>query len=139
MPIKQLIIFYLFLALISCGDCDFIKEDYLGNDFVLSEYDNVDRRILYSQERCSGSGLEIVPMTVLEYAFDDKWIIVKTGDRFKQNLKYWIVNKDLNLRYIADTSLRQGIVASRMNGPYDSATFVQKTRENAINLTLKKI
>ena len=90
----KFLIFTFCLVLFSCDDCAFIKEDYLGNDFILSEYDNVDRRIMYSKKRCSGSGQEIVPMTVLEYAFDDKWIIAKTGDRFKKNIEYWVVNKD---------------------------------------------
>jgi len=131
------LVFCLGVILQSC--CPFFKEDYLGDNFILSEYDNVDRRILYSKERCSGSGQEIVPMTVLEYAFNDKWIIAKTGDRFEQNLEYWVVNKHLNLRHMADTSSNQSIAASRLNGPFDSIAFVQKLRENAINLKLKKI
>ena len=120
------------LVLNSC--CPFIKENYLGSNFILSEYDNVDRRILYSKKRCSGSGREIVPMTVLEYAFDDKWIIAKT------NVAYWIVNKDLNLKFISDsTTSNHDRVEDRLNGPYDSTTFVQKLNENAIKLELKKI
>ena len=126
------VIIWLIIILSSC--CPFVKEEYLGNDFVLSEFDNVDRRILYSKARCSGSGRQIVPMTVLEYAFDDNWIIAKT------DVAYWIVNKDANIRFISDsTASNHDVIEAHLNGPYDSATFVQKLFENAIKLKLRKI
>jgi hypothetical protein len=121
-------------GLIQYSCCPFVKEDYLGSNFILSEYDNVDRRILYSNERCSGSGTEIVPMTVSEYAFDDKWIVAKADSG------YWIVNKDTNLRYLSDSiTSKPSIPEAKLNGPYDSAAFVQKLNENSIKLKLKKI
>jgi hypothetical protein len=58
----------------------------------LSEYDNVDRRILFSEETCSGSGVEIVPMTVLEFAYNSQWIIAKSGNkRTGIDIHYWII------------------------------------------------
>ena len=62
--------------------CLFIKEVNLGNNLYLSEYDNVDRSILYSEKKCTGTGIEIVPMTILEISYDKKWIIEKTGSSY---------------------------------------------------------
>lgn len=68
MRLKIMVLLFGLMALYeSC--CPFLKEENLGNNFYLSEYDNVDRRILYSEESCSNSGMEIVPMTVTEYAY----------------------------------------------------------------------
>jgi hypothetical protein len=58
-----LILIVLSLLFSSC--CPFIKAEDLGINFILSEYDNVDRRIIYSKEKCSGSGIEVEPMTVV--------------------------------------------------------------------------
>lgn len=66
----------LLIVLNSC--CFGAKENYLGNNIYLSEYDNVDRRILYQEESCATSGIEIVPMTVLEIAHNSEWIIAKS-------------------------------------------------------------
>jgi hypothetical protein len=121
------------------GCCGFVKEAHLGNNFRLSEYDNVDRRILYSEERCSGSGIEIVPMTVTAYASDSKWIIAKSRtSRFGHEYQYWVIDKDFKTDGTnGDSTI--SIVRSHVSGPLDSATFIQKVNSNGINLTLKKI
>ena len=87
---KKLTFLILSIVLSSC--CTGSKEDYLGNNIYFSEYDNIDKRILYQTESCSVSGIEIVPMTVLEISHNDKWIIAKSGDiRRKNNFKFWII------------------------------------------------
>ena len=95
--IKSILTFLIIaISLNSC--CIGAKEDYLGNNLYLSEYDNVDRRILYQTESCATSGVEIVPMTVLEIAYNDKWIIAKTGYGKKRTeveyFKYWTIKND---------------------------------------------
>jgi hypothetical protein len=86
----------LVISLNSC--CIGAKEDYLGNNIYLSEYDNVDRRIVYQTESCATSGVEIVPMTVLEIADNNKWIIAKTVNGRKRTedkfFKYWVIKND---------------------------------------------
>ena len=88
---------FTFLGLLSIlsSCCLTIKEEHLGNNLYLSEYDNVDRRILYSKESCIGSGIEIVPMTIMEYAFNSECIIAKSGNkRTNSNIQYWIIKND---------------------------------------------
>ena len=124
----------------SCDDCGFIKEESLGNNFVLSEYDNVDRRILYSEKRCSGSGIDIVPMTVTEYAIDSKWIIAKSRtSRLETEHQYWIISKDFKVKLLQDNDSTLNIIKSHVYGPFDSTTFTNKLHANKISLMLKKI
>lgn len=87
----------MLFVLNSC--CIGAKEDYLGNNIYLSEYDNTDRRILYQKESCSSSGIEIVPATILEMSYNSEWIIAKSGSRKNgSNFKYWVIkNKYENL------------------------------------------
>jgi hypothetical protein len=130
------------LLLFLCGiftSCCILKEQNLGNNFILSEYDNVDRRILYSEETCSNSGIQIVPMTVLEYAYDTKWIIVKSGFKNKNESLYWIVNKDFKVKILKDNDSTLNIIKSHIIGPLDSTNFYETLNSKKINLILKKI
>jgi len=126
----------LSLLLSSC--CGFIKAEDLGHNFVLSEYDEVDRRILYTEDQCSGDGIEAVPMTVLEYAKNSKWIIAKSAEsEVTTNLKYWVIDKDFEIAQSDDNI--SNVVKSHIYGPFDSTTFLSKLHNLNINLKLKKI
>ena len=120
--------------------CPFITEQSLGNNFYLSEYDNVDRRILYSEESCSNSGIEIVPMTVTEYAFNSNWIIAKSSasGQTAEN-KYWIVEKSFKVKILQDNDSTINVIKSHVFGPFDSTRFVQLLLTEDIELTLQKI
>jgi hypothetical protein len=129
----------LIISLLLHSCCPFIKEDDLGNNFRLSEYDNVDRRILYSKQSCSGSGIEIVPMTVTAYANDDKWIIAKSRkERSAARYQYWIINKDFEVDMTKDIDGAIRIIESHVAGPLDQVSFIQRLRVSKITLTLKE-
>jgi hypothetical protein len=133
-----LLAFTLSLIFHSCDDCGFIKEESLGNNFVMSEYDNVDRRILYSEDKCSGSGIEVVPMTVLAYDSDPKWIIAKSSkSRFSADFDYWIIDKAFDIGQNNDRTVN--MIKSHIYGPLDSTTFISRLGIQKINLKLKKI
>ena len=130
-----LIIFLMNLGLSSC--CPFIKADNLGDGFILSEYDNVDRRILFSKDKCSGEGIEIVPMTVLEYADNSNWIIAKSSkSKLSADFEYWIIDKDFDIQQ-NDSAIN--IIRAHVYGPLDSITFINKLNQQNINLKLKEI
>ncbi|MBL7855912.1 MAG: hypothetical protein JNL17_16045 [Cyclobacteriaceae bacterium] len=100
----------------------------------MSEYDTIDRRILYSKQSCSGSGIEIVPMTVLEYAYDSKWIIAKSGDgQTNSKIQFWIIKND----YEAEPTVE--VVKSNVLGPLDFESFSHELVSRKIELNLKKI
>lgn len=86
----------ILLILFSLNSCCFsAKEEYLGNNLYLSEFDNVDRRILYQSKSCATSGIEIVPMTVLEIAYNESWIIAKSGSKAQEiDFKFWVIKNN---------------------------------------------
>ncbi|KAB5486892.1 MULTISPECIES: hypothetical protein [Flagellimonas] len=95
---KKRLIFYNLTFLIVLNSCCFgTNENHLGNNIYPSEYDNVDRRILYKKEKCANTGTEIVPMTVLEISHNSEWIIVKSGNkRVESEFKYWVIKNNYN-------------------------------------------
>lgn len=128
---------FLILVISFNSCCIGAKEDYLGNNIYLSEYDNVDRRILYQTESCGTSGIEIVPMTVLEIANNNKWIIAKTGNRRKPTeskyFKYWVIKNDYE--NLPDSE----IVKTNTTEFHDRQEFDNFVTENNIELKLNKI
>jgi hypothetical protein len=93
----RLVFSFIGLSLIIQSCCFGVKEKYLGNKIYLSEFDNVDRRILYQENSCAMSGIEIVPMTVIEIAYDTEWIIAKSENKLHHtNIKYWIIKNYYN-------------------------------------------
>ncbi len=125
----------LVISLNSC--CIGAKEDYLGNNIYLSEYDNVDRRIIYQTESCTNRGVVIIPMTVLEIAHNDKWIIVKTGNGNRKTeveyFKYWAIKNDYDKIPDSKTVKRN---TTEFANRQDFDNFVI---ENTIELELNKI
>jgi len=122
----------LLSVLSSC--CFSTKEEHLGNNIYLSEYDIADRRILYSKESCTGSGIEIVPMTVLEYAYNSKWIIAKSGNRrTNSEIQFWIIKND----YEDEPTIE--VIKSNILGSLDFETFSKELLNKKIDLTLKRI
>lgn len=120
------------MTLASC--CPFIKEEHLGNNLYLSEYDNVDRRILYSEESCSSTGIEIVPMTVLEYNHNSKWIIAKSGNkRTNDNVQYWIIKNYYDVTPTAE------VIKSNAIGPLSLELFSKELVTRQIQLSLNRI
>lgn len=130
--IATLILILTGLTFSSC--CLFIKEVNLGNNLYLSEYDNVDRSILYSEKKCTGTGIEIVPMTVLEISYDKKWIIAKTGSSYQtKNFEYWIIKNDYEKKPNAE------IIKANTLGHMNYEKFVYELKKNDIQLVLKTI
>lgn len=132
---KILTILILVITLNSC--CIGAKEDYLGNNIYLSEYDNVDRIIIYQTESCATSGVKIVPMTVMEIADNKKWIIAKTGNGRKRTeekyFKYWIIKNDYE-------NLPNSETVKRNTTKFDNRKDFEKfLTENGIELKLNKI
>ena len=124
----------------SCDECAFVKEEDLGNNFKLSEFNNVERNIRYSEEKCSNSGIEIVPMTVTQYAYDKNWIIAKSSPPRSGGLyQYWIINKSQKVKLIRENDSTFEALRSKVYGPFDSASFAGQLESKNIILSLKKI
>jgi len=68
-------------------------------------------------------GIEMVEPKVVEYNFNDKYIIAKTIGVYKSKVKYWIIDKDL--------------AQSNMPKSLDSISFYTELLNKGINLKLK--
>ena len=82
--------------------------------------------------------MNIVPMTVLEYAYDSKWIIAKSGSKEGTDSQFWIIDKDFKVD-CSDNDSTLNIIKAHVNGPFDSASFIEQLHSDRISLVLKKI
>ena len=132
---KTRLIFINLTLLIVLNSCCFgTKENHLGNNIYLSEYDNVDRRILYKKEKCTNIGSEIVPMTVLEISNNSEWIIAKSGNkRAESDFKFWVIKNTY------DQLPNSEIIKKQTTEFNDYDLFKAFLVENKINLELNKI
>ena len=133
MKTKLNFIFLSFLFVLnSC--CFGAKEEYLGNNIYLSEYDNVDRRILYQKESCATTGTEIVPMTILEISYNSEWVIAKSGSKRKNSdFKYWVIKNYYENLPNSETVIENRIEFSNLK------KFESYLVEKNIELKLRKI
>jgi hypothetical protein len=133
MKTKLNFIFLSFLFVLnSC--CFGAKEEYLGNNIYLSEYDNVDRRILYQKESCATTGTEIVPMTILEISYNFEWVIAKSGSKRKNSdFKYWVIKNNYENLPNSETVIENRIEFSNLK------KFESYLVEKNIELKLRKI
>ena len=79
-------------------------------------------------------GIEIVPMTVTEFNFNEKWIIAKSMSyREKSNIQYWIIKND----FFDDPNV--DLIKANTIGPLDSITFGNNLKEKNIDIRLRTI
>lgn len=130
MKTKLNFIFLSFLFVLnSC--CFGAKEEYLGNNIYLSEY---DRRILYQKESCATTGTEIVPMTILEISYNSEWVIAKSGSKRKNSdFKYWVIKNNYENLPNSETVIENRIEFSNLK------KFESYLVEKNIELKLRKI
>lgn len=120
--------------------------DKLGNGFIVT----TDKSLLYQD---ANGEYFVLPFGVSKYAYDKKWIIVKTeGVSFKRSLidsssnsvNYWIINKDTPIHHNELDSIvlylngnDYHIVTNGLIGPLDSISFLRAMRANNIFLKIE--
>lgn len=129
---QKLLIGLLTLFLVSSCDIS-AKEKYLGNNLYLSEYDCVDRRILYQTKKQANSVKEIISMTVSEIAYDKNWIIAKSDQLKDKEIKYWIILNKYH-KIPSPTEVKENTI-----GPLNKIEFDSILKKNKIELVLKRI
>jgi len=135
MTLKTLFTFLFLVIILVLNSCCFsAKENHLGNNIYLSEFDNLDRRILYQKESCATTGDEIVPMTVSEISHNSNWIIAKSGNKRGQtNFKYWVIKNSYDQTPDSKTVIENTVEF------VDYRLFESYLIKNDIDLKLKKI
>lgn len=95
------IIFIFTIILIQ--SCVFIRMDDsidLGNNYRFIQ-DSPKTIIFHQTEEYEGVGIEVIPPVVLNYSFNEKYIIAKTqevnnmtGKKIENSFHYWIIDKE---------------------------------------------
>ncbi len=116
---KNILIFGFALFIVQ--SCVFIRTDDsidLGSKFRYIQ-DYPQAIIFHRAPEYKGSGVNIVPPNVIDYKFDNIYIIAKSKDLEDKKMKYWIIDKRM-----LD---KKGIAL-------DSLTFFSQLEEKKINL-----
>lgn len=97
-------------------------EEKLGNGYYYIGAGN-ESQILYNKSGNTSSGLIVTEPEILEYNYNEKFIIAKSRTIFGDTLKFWIIDKTLeNEKYIS----------------MDSIEFYKEIEKLKIDLKLKK-
>ncbi len=125
---KKLTIIFFIISFIQ--SCVFIRTDNsidLGNNYRFIQ-DTPQTIIYHNDDEYIGSGIEIVPPIVLEYEFNDRYIIAKsqevdeiTGRKKDKLNKYWIIDKKMKGNSI---------------NPMDSISFYETLKTKNIGIDL---
>ena len=121
--------FAICILLQSC--CISAKEEYLGNNLYLSEFDVRDRIIIYQEGSCAGSGITIIPRTVTKIGYNSNWIVA-TSKR-NTDISYWIIKNYYPTIPDAIT------IKSNTYGPLSLPEFNKLKLKESIDLALDDI
>jgi hypothetical protein len=108
---------------------DWYVQDRLGKGYLLI-VDNTNYVVInykdHEHERT------IIPPKIVEYGYDDRWILAKSYDRYVDSTTYWIIDKELKPNFSeGDLSV--------VYGPLDSIQFQSKKKEYSILVSLKPV
>lgn len=115
-------LFYITILVLLFISCDFKFMDDsidLGNNYRFIQ-DYPQAIIYHSTEEYKGIGINIVPPNVIEYDFNDEYIIAKSISN-DSIINYWIINKQNN-----ETKVK----------PLDSIAFYEFLNDKEILLKL---
>lgn len=135
---------YLFIGcfiyvLASCSNLKFWGEEPLGKHFFVVNAGGIDATLIYctssqSPEDECDAGITVVPARVVEYKFDNKWIIAKS--RSDSATTYWIIDKDFKDKLEFDNGFREKVLFPHVAGPLDSTNFYSQLELKKVNLKL---
>ena len=105
------------------NSCIFIHMDDsidLGSNYRYIQ--DTPQSIIYHESSVyNGIGIEAIPPTIINYDFNDRYIIAKSKDWESEIIKYWVIDKKQDYFEIE---------------PLDSLTFFNLLLENSIELKL---
>ena len=109
----------------------------MGNHFFVVNAGGIHATLIYctfsrSSEYECDAGIPVVPARVVEYKYDNKWIIAKS--RSDSGTTYWIVHKDFKDKLEYDNGFEEKVL-SHVTGPLDSTNFYYQIKFKKVNLT----
>lgn len=124
----------LMISSFSCSTCKSFGETALGNKFSLVEADESNKSILYcTSPECCYVGITVVPVNVVSYKKNSKWIIAKSED--KGRINYWIIDKEFTIEFRHDSGMEKEIM-SHVIGPLDNTAFHKESEKLQVRLSL---
>lgn len=112
-----------------CGETD------LGNRFALVSDKPIQILFCTSDDICCNSGWIGVPGGVIEYGYDEKWIIAK-----RDTDDYWIINKDFEIDLSGfDVPGRYEFYESHITGNLTKLEYERMKDSLNINIELAKV
>lgn len=129
MKVKNLFLYCLILIIQGCTS-DYSK--YLGKGYFYRDEGGEIKDIL-----CERPNGKEIPATVLDYAYNNKYIIVKQKPKLPQDPLY---NRDYEY-HNGESALYFWIILKEKDiafGPMDKTEFIAKTKELGINLKFEK-
>lgn len=112
-----------------CGETD------LGNNFVLTSDKPIQIIHCTTRQPCCSVGYTGVPGGVVEYGFNESWIIAKRSTE-----TYWIIDKRFQIDWSEfDVPGRQEFYESHITGDLSLSEFEQLRDSLGIHITLKKV
>lgn len=90
--------------------------------------------IIYCESKdCCYSGINLIPSKIIEYNYNDQWVIAKSISKGK--ITYWLLNKEI--KFNKNDSINK-TVNTYLSAPLDSIRFYEELRSRNIHLKLKK-
>ncbi len=112
------------VILLFLESCIFIRMDDsidLGDHYRYIQ-DYPQTIVYYKSDEYNGNGLNAVPPIVLDYSFNDNWVIARNIDMTDGKVRYWIIDKKKEREHTE---------------PLDSLTFYNALKDKSIGLKLK--
>ncbi len=143
-------VFTFIISAISCRE--FFGDHPLGNNFSLLDGDKKEDRIIVycagnEENECNG-GIFVIPryrdhMLNGKYAeyvetakSNNDWIIAKSFQMNYRQEKYWIINKNFNIKNLdCDKTNCDSIIQSHVIGPLNINEFQEKIKKFRIDLS----
>ena len=119
---KKILLVLISLNLCSCVFRHMNIEEKLGNGYYYIGAAK-ESQILYNEKGSTNSGLIVTEAEILEYNYNEKFIIAKSKTVIGDTLKFWIIDK--TMEYGNYTSM-------------NSNKFYERKEKLKINLKLKK-
>jgi hypothetical protein len=104
-------------------------QDKLGKGYALI-VDDADYVVINYKDR--EHERTIIPPKIIEYGYNERWIVAKSYDRYIDSTTYWIIDKELKPNFSKSNM-------SVVIGPLDSIQFQKKKKEHSILIPFKKV
>jgi hypothetical protein len=120
----------------SCNLPILFGDKELGAGYYYSEDGKLSTIIYSTKKPYKSSGLEVIPPQVVDFEYNNLYVIVKSIDNQTKNEYYWIIDKKvrINLDDCNDKNSCDSLLKINVIGPLDSIWFRKEIDKSEITL-----